>query len=192
MRFMNKAVLVTLLALSSLPAYAGFLTEDADETGVLNPNDNSWRAYISLLDRFPDRLGLTCDAAYLLDKGGDHEQAIRLFKECSKRGNAPSMVYLSYFYEGGRGVPVDMVEATRWMKKAAETGYGLAEYHYGMALLQGLGVERNDTEGRAWIVKAAEQKDKDAIALVRSGFSANQLASFQPEKCMPVEGRQHW
>lgn len=177
MRILSSALLCALLSLSALSAQAQFVVEDADETGVLNPTDFSWRAYISLLDRFPERIGITCDGAYLLDKGGNHEQALALFKECSKRGNAPSMVYLSYFYEEGRGIPVDMVEATRWMKKAAESGYGLAQYHYGMALLQGRGVEQNEEEGRAWIAKAALQDDKDAVALVQCGFHKDQIAS---------------
>lgn len=172
MKSIKYAVFAALLTLSSVSAQAQLIEENADEAGVLNPSDYSWRSYISQLDLFPDRIGMTCDAAYLLDKGGNHLQALALFKECAKRGNAPSMVYLSYFYEEGRGIPVDLAEATRWLKKAAETGYGLAQYHYGMALLQGRGVEKNEEEGRIWIAKAAQQDDKDAIALVKCGFKS--------------------
>ena len=170
MKSVKYAIFAALLALSSVPAQAQLVEENADETGVLNPSDYSWRAFISLLDLFPERIGMTCDSAYLLDKGGNHQQALALFKECARRGNAPSMVYLSYFYEDGRGIPVDLAESTRWMKIAAETGYGLAQYHYGMALLLGRGVAKNEEEGRIWIAKAAQQEDKDAVALVKCGF----------------------
>ena len=177
MRILCSAVFALFLGLSSTVAQAQLVTEDADENGVLNPADFSWRAYMAQLDRFPDRVGMTCDAAYLLDKTGDHLGALAFFKECVKRGNAPSMVYLSYFYEAGRGVPVDLAEANRLMKMAADSGYGLAQYHYGMALLLGLGLDKNEAEGRALIVKAAQQGDRDAIALVKSGFKMDQLAS---------------
>ena len=162
-----------LAALSSQSAWAQFAIEEGDETGTLNPTDFSWRAYMDRLDRFPDRIGLICDSAYYLDKTGDHQAGFAFFQECAKRGNPPSMIYLSTFYDEGKGTAVDHAEATKWLKRAAETGYSLAQYHYGMALLRGQGVTQNVPEGRAWITKAADQQDRDAMALVKSGFKVD-------------------
>lgn len=167
-------IAIFFLALCGRSALAQLAVEEADETGVLNPTDFSWRAYMDRLDRFPDRIGLICDSAYYLDKTGDHQAGFAFFQECAKRGNPPSMIYLSTFYDEGKGTAVDHAEATKWLKRAAETGYGLAQYHYGIALLRGQGVDQNVREGRLWITKAADQQDQDAIALVKSGFKLDE------------------
>ncbi|HEY0833191.1 MAG TPA: tetratricopeptide repeat protein [Azospirillum sp.] len=159
-----------ILALASSPCRAQFAEEDADDNGALMPADFSWRYYIDHMNRFPERVGITCVNAYWLDKTGDHVTALRFFQECARRGNPPSMIYLSTFYEYGRGVPVDLAEAARWLRRAADTGYAVGQLHYGMALMRGRGVPRDVEAGKAWIARAAAQNDADAIAFIRSGY----------------------
>lgn len=159
-----------LVAFAGTPCRAQLAQEDADEIGVLNPADFSWRYYIDQMNRFPDRIGIICVNAYWLDKTGDHAGSLRFFKECAGRGNPPSMIYLSTFYEYGNGTSRDLAEATRWLRRAADAGYALGEFHYGVALLRGRGVPRDVENGKAWIGKAAAQKDRDAIAFIRSGY----------------------
>lgn len=158
------AAVFLLATMSTAPCSAQLAQEDADADGVLDPVDFSFRYYIDHMNRFPDRVGIICVNAYWLDKTGDHEAALAFFNECAKRGNPPSMIYLSNMYELGHGVPVDLSKSTGWLKRAAETGYAVGQYHYGMALLQGKGVGRDVNAGKAWLRKAAAQGDDDARA----------------------------
>lgn len=169
MRFI-KATSFGLLLLASFPAQAEFGVEQADEVGVTNPSDFSWRTYHEAMIRFPDRLGIICRNAYELHKMGNHDDALAFFTECAERGNPPSMINLAAIYDLGLGVPKDAAQSTLWLKRAAEKNYSAAQYDYGLALLRGHGVPRDETLGREWIGKAAAQGDKDALALVKSGF----------------------
>jgi hypothetical protein len=173
---MTKIPAILFLCLLPLvwsgPAHAQFAVEEnSDEIGTLNPVDYSWRHYLEQLRLFPDRIGFTCDAAYLLDKGGNHDDAIMFFTECSKRGNAPSMIYLAYLYEQDLpGHPAQLETAAYWQKKAAETGYSLGQFHWGVALLLGRGVEQDIEAGKAWIDKAAQSGQRPAKEVIAAGY----------------------
>ena len=154
------------------PLHAEFGAENADDAGVTNPSDFSWRAYREAMDRFPDRIGIICHNAYELNKAGDDKDAFMFFKECAERGNPPAMINLAQLYDMGSGVPADAALSTAWLRRAAETGYSAAQYDYGLALLRGHGVARDESLARIWIEKAAAQGDKDAQALMRARFAA--------------------
>lgn len=166
-----------LCAFVASPSLAQFAEENADEYGVLNPADFSWRHYLEQMDRFPERIGIICYNAYLLDKTGESAAALKFFKECARRGNPPSMIALATLYETGHGTRRDLREAARWLRRAAETGYAPGQYHYGVALLLGQGVPRDVASGKAWIAKAAAQNDASALRLMRSGFDPALLDS---------------
>jgi len=169
MRFI-KTMTFGLLLLASFPAQAEFGVEQADEVGVTNPSDFSWRTYQEAMIQFPDRLGIICRNAYELHKMGDHADALTFFTECAERGNPPSMINLAVIYDLGLGVPPDAAQSTLWLKRAAEKNYSAAQYDYGLALLRGHGVPRDEAQGREWIGKAAAQGDQDALALAKAGF----------------------
>jgi hypothetical protein len=123
------------------------------------------------MNLFPDRIGFICDAAYLLDKGGNHDDAILFFTECSKRGNAPSMIYLASLYEQNLpGHPAQLDKAAYWQQKAAESGYSLGKFHWGVALLLGKGVEQDIDAGKDWINQAAQAGQKPAKEMVAAGY----------------------
>jgi TPR repeat protein len=162
---------VALLALAlSCNCRAQLAVEEVDGDGILNPSDFSWRYYVEEMNRFPDRLGIICVNGYELDKTGDHVGALAFLKECARRGNAQSMVYLAVMIETGHGSPVDPREAANWLRRSAETGYALGQYHYGVTLLLGRGVERNLTAAHLWLAKAAAQGESDAAALIASDY----------------------
>ena len=74
---------------AAIPAQAEFGKEDASsDAGVTNSSDSSWRAYREEMARFPERLGIICYNAYILNKTPDHQEAMAFFKECADRGNA--------------------------------------------------------------------------------------------------------
>ena len=158
------------------PCRAQFAVEDADENGVVNPADFSWRYYLDKMNRSPDQIGIICVNAYWLDKTGDHASSRRFFEECARRGNAPAMIYLSTLHEQGLGTPRNVPEATAWLRRAAETGYALGQFHYGVALLSGRGVTRDEEAAMAWIGKAAAQGNVDALVILHSGYGMPSLA----------------
>lgn len=62
----------------------------------------------------------------------------------------------------GDGVAKDYSAAARFYRKAAEAGYGPAQYDLAYLYENGLGVERNFKEAAAWYRKAADQGDAEA------------------------------
>ncbi|WP_193217547.1 MULTISPECIES: tetratricopeptide repeat protein [Roseobacteraceae] len=130
----------------------------ADNLGTLNPEEgglNSLEANIAL---HPDRIGMLCWIAYEIQKGGGKESkpAAEVMTTCAKNGNAPSMIMLAHAYENGLGVEKDLTQATYWLHEAAQTGYSLAEYHYGMALFTGSGTTKDHAAARLWLKRAVE------------------------------------
>lgn len=169
--FRRMLILAALVSLWTQAAQAQFAQEDATDSGIVNPTDFSWRAFLDQMRQFPDRLGAICGNAYLLDKGGNHDDADLFFRECAARGNVPSMVYLAYLYEQAwPGHPVQLEKSAYWLAKAAESDYPLAKFHWGVALLLGRGVPIDAQAGKSWIIIAAKQGNQAAQDVIDAGF----------------------
>lgn len=166
------ALIFCAIAALTLPARAELGREDSDATGTLNPVDFSYRFYLDAMNHFPDRIGIICGNAYELDKAGERKDSAMFFEECAKRGNAPSMIYLSALYEGGAGAAPNMERSVYWLKKAAESGWSSAQYIYGKALIEGHGMPADVKAGEDWLRKAAAQGDKDAIGFLKAKFGS--------------------
>lgn len=162
--------------------HAQLTVEEVISGGVLNPSDTSWHYYLDQMKRFPERLGLICMNGYELDKTGDHVGGRAFLTECSQRGNAPSMIYLAEILEAGLGsdAGADPEGAIHWLRKAAETGYSVGQFHLGVALLLGRGVAPDRQEAEMWLRMAAAQGDDDARALVRANFDRALAATSRP------------
>ncbi|WP_353393908.1 sel1 repeat family protein [Hydrogenophaga sp. 5NK40-0174] len=120
-------------------------------------SDLSYTAWVDSNKRFK------CLYGYAADKTGDHEAAIRIFEDCIDRWeDVYSMIWLAQILENGQGGPNGVERATALMKRGAAhpdtSGYAtLARYHYGMALLSGHGVEKDETGARRWLERAARE-----------------------------------
>jgi TPR repeat protein len=82
------------------------------------------------------------------------------------------MIWLANMYDTGEGVPKDPAKATALIKQGAlsddEAGYSrLARFHYGVALYEGHGVERNPAEAVLWLQRAAGEGIADAAEYLR-------------------------
>ena len=53
-------------------------------------------------------------------------------------------------YDGGQGVPEDDVEAVKWLRLAAEQGYGGAQYNLGNMYYSGRGVPKDNVYAYMW------------------------------------------
>jgi TPR repeat protein len=76
------------------------------------------------------------------------------------------MASAQHFYGGclrdGVGVKVDLEDAVRYLKLAADQGHPGGLLAYGMALIKGRGVERNVEEGIRCLGLAAKEGDLEA------------------------------
>lgn len=155
--------LLWVLVVVSMGTKAQLAVEEADDYGVLNAVDYSWRYYEEQIDRFPERVGIICYNAYLLDKSGLHKEGEHFLIHCAERGSTSAMIYLALLYEQGVLGGVDLERSVYWIAQAAKLGNPIAQYHYGVALLRGKGVKRNRQQGIAWISKSAKQGEIEAI-----------------------------
>ena len=60
-------------------------------------------------------------------------------------------------YATGRGVPQNLVEAEKWIKKAAELGLPEAQYNLGIIYFNGQGVPQNNAEAMKRFRKSSDQ-----------------------------------
>lgn len=172
MSVFKNGIFIFTLTLYACLAHAQFADEDVSESGVTNPSDFSWRYYEEALNRFPERVGITCYNAYILDKTGSYtEETLMFLKACADHGNVAVMIYIASLYENDNRIPLDYKESAKWLKRAAEThdeaGYSnLAAYHYAVALLKGLGVTRNAAEACRYLEQAKHGEIEEAEPLM--------------------------
>ncbi len=165
---MKVLVFGMILAVLSSKAVAQFAQEQVDEAGgVLNPSDFSWRYYIAQMNRFPERIGIICYNAYIVEKAGLHQDGFQFFNECAKRGSSSAMIQMSLYYDQGfyhQGLQTEPNPrvSTLWLRRAAQAGHPWAQLHYGRRLIDGHGVDQNKALGQEWIGKAAGQNQNIA------------------------------
>jgi len=149
-----KRYLVRTFSLAIL-AIGGAQAQQASELG--------YEAWIDSDNR------MKCMYGYFADKTGDHAAAVRIFEDCIERwDDVYSMIWLAQIHETGVGLPRNIEKATALMKRGANTndaaGYSsLARYHYGVALMEGYGVQRDREQGMMWLERAADEQVQDAI-----------------------------
>lgn len=158
-----KLVLASLILLMPLClAWA----EDLKAAGELNPEEGGISQLTQTLAAHPDRAGFACWVVYEAQKGGLHGDAMSALRTCAASGNEPSMILMAHAYENGLGVEKSDVLATYWVRQAALRFYPTGQYHYGVALLEGRGTERDEAQGRFWLERAALGGDKDAAKML--------------------------
>ncbi len=66
-----------------------------------------------------------------------------------------------------------MAASTEWYRLAAEQGVRTAQFRYGLALMNGSGVEKDEVIAESWLRRAAMQGDPDAAATVGQLYARN-------------------
>ena len=141
----------------------------ADEEGITNPEELTVQHYAKYHD-FKNGEPILCTLGWLAVKFSFHDEGARIFKQCADMGNQASMVWMSQLHDNGWGVVKDTGLAVDWERKAAETGYSIGEYNYGLSILRGRTQIRDMEIGKRWVQRAAEQGDDSAQTLIDSGF----------------------
>lgn len=138
-----------LLCALALPA-------TADEFGTTNPVEMGHSRVLQ--DMAEGRTSMAgCAAGYLMTKSGRHDEARAIFEPCAADGYSQAMTWMSYMEQngfGGRGFDPDA--AAEWDRRAAEAGDPNGMFNYGVDLMRGFGVARDEAAGRALIDRAAE------------------------------------
>lgn len=113
---------------------------------------------------------VVCSQGYLMTKKGSHEEARKIFENCAKAGYTGTMTWMSYMEQNGFGAPEDATASAQWDEKAAALGDPIGEFNYGLNLLRGYGIEKNEELGRTFVDRAAERGVKAAKQLQDSGY----------------------
>jgi uncharacterized protein len=167
-----------LIALASFALLVAVSVASAEKSeivtndGVLNPEELTPNYFANRYD-FKDSTSTACIYGYWATKAGDHENGKKIFDKCAAADIEAAMIWLSYMYENGYAVEKDFETATEWSKKAADMGYKVGEYNYGLSLLRGHGVARDEAAGRQWIGKSARQGFAAAKELIDSGYDTD-------------------
>jgi TPR repeat protein len=109
------------------------------------------------------------DAAYTAFQDGDYSAALRLADPLAARGDARAQSVLGLIYYRGRGVPVDLNEAVKWFRRAADQRDAAAQFYLGVIYSEGHGVPQDYAEAAKWYRLAANQGD--ALAQYNLGLA---------------------
>ena len=174
-------ILLGAFALAAAPARALETQEDAD--GTLNAQKLTLEYFARKADA-PVFDPLLCFHGYVFAKMGDHSRATRIFERCAAEGVMAALPWMAWEEENGYLNGSNPEKAAEWGRMAAEAGYSIGQFNYGLDLLRGRGVPRDVIRGRALVDRAAAQGDTSAQGLARQGYD--------PETVTPEADRQRY
>jgi hypothetical protein len=102
--------------------------------------------------------------------GGDYATAFSEWIGLARADDATAQVAIAGMFRFGEGRRVDLVEAARWYRRAADLGEPIAQLNLGEMYLLGIGVPRDAVRAHLWLSLATRQgrawaRDKrDALA----------------------------
>ncbi len=166
---------ILAVALSTMLLIAGpALAQDAreqvvDEEGITNPEELTIQHFAKYHD-FKQGDPIMCTVGWLAIKLAYYDEGAKIFKQCAEMGNEASMIWMAQLYDNGLGVVKDPKIAVEWERKAAELGYSIGEYNYGLSILRGRTEIQDMAVGKNWVKRAADQGDNSARTLIESDF----------------------
>lgn len=126
--------------------------------------------YISFYEANPNH-PLRCAVGQAAQMNGDHRTALKIWRECAERGNVIATISLAMYLELGIGTKANPSEARDLYRQAAslEDSHpysALGKYHYGVAILNGIGAAPDAQTARVWLQKSADLGEPSAAALL--------------------------
>ncbi|MDQ2089706.1 sel1 repeat family protein [Marimonas arenosa] len=143
----RTALFATLLA-------TPVLAEDLSQYGTTNPDEMTLSLEIERAKRGETGM-MTCAMGYMITKKGDHGDARSVFETCAKAGYTGAMTWMSQLDNNGLGGDYNPDAAADWDRRAAEAGDPVGKFNYGISLLRGHGVARDEALGRSLVDEAA-------------------------------------
>ncbi len=127
----------------------------SDEFGTLNPDEMTWKRFLERAEEGESDMVL-CATGYMLTKSGKHEAARTLFLNCAQAGYTGAMTWMSQLDNNGLGGEYNPDAAAEWDRRAAELGDPVGKFNFGLDLLRGHGVARDEELGRRLVDEAAD------------------------------------
>lgn len=169
MRLAKSAAMVAAVLMPVTAWAASDPVVEEDEFGSLNGEELSLDLMLRKLER-GEFDPMACMYGYWATKSGNHVAARKIFMACADRGVVAAMPWMSNLEENGLGGPENPQGAAAWDKRAADMGYSIGQLNYGLDLLRGHGVARDETKARQLIDRAAAQGDSAAKQLIENGY----------------------
>ncbi|GFE64219.1 tetratricopeptide repeat protein [Litoreibacter roseus] len=157
---MRAALFTALICALPLGAFGQVTVED--EGGTLNPDEMTWQSILGRAENGETGM-VICSTGYALTKSGDHDAARTLFENCARDGYTGAMTWMSQLDNNGLGGDYDPDAAANWDRRAAELGDPVGKFNYGIDLMRGHGVARDEVLGRQYVDEAAA----DGLAVAR-------------------------
>lgn len=145
-----------------------------DEYGTLNPHDTGFGRVMSNIENGITDM-TTCASGYHITKAGRHAPARKLFEACANAGYTGAMTWMSQLDNNGLAGEYDPDAAAEWDKRAADAGDPVGKFNYGIDLMRGHGVARDEALGRAYVDEAASEGLKIARRLQSAGYDLDEI-----------------
>lgn len=158
------------LCFLALPAVA----DDLGAYGALNPDEMTWQSQIDKIQRGETSMTL-CASGYFMTKSGDHASARAIFEACARDGYTGAMTWMSQLENNGLGGEYNPDAAAEWDRRAAQAGDPVGKFNYGLDLMRGHGVARDDALGRQYVDRAARDGLAVALRLQRAGYDLDEV-----------------
>ena len=109
-------------------------------------------------------------------------QIVEEGRAAAEKGDAKAQFNLGNYYEYGKGVTKDAVEAVKWYRKAAEQGHAKAQCDLGIYYAKGDGVSKDVVQAYKWFNLSAAAGTADAAKcreLLAKKMSPEQIAEAE-------------
>lgn len=106
------------------------------------------------------------DKAQELLVEGKSKEAFVLMLPLAEEGDIEAQIMLGNYYQINEK---NIKKSREWLRKAAASGNSYAQLHMGLSYI-GKGDPRQDTEGIKWLLKSANQNNKDAAEFLSIGY----------------------
>ena len=147
-----------------------------EEFGTLNPDEMTWQSFLERAEQGESDMVL-CATGYMLTKSGKHEAARTLFLNCAQDGYTGAMTWMSQLDNNGLGGEYNPDAAAEWDRRAVELGDPVGKFNFGLNLIRGHGVARDEEWGRRLVDEAADY----GLAIARR----LQAADYDPNAVTP-------
>lgn len=171
---MRLAAALIVLAITATDGSAQAPPKVEDDHGILNPDDTG-RAMLVRKIEMGVIDSVTCSLGVNTSKYDDHRLARRLATLCADSGHTKAMTWMSHFEANGIGGEVDLVAAAKWDKRAADAGDPVGMYNYGLSLMRGMGVAKDQERGQQFIDQAAAKSLDIARHLQEMGYDLDEI-----------------
>lgn len=165
----HALILAALLAASPVLA-----EEHPNAHGTLNPDEMTWQSNVDKARKGKIDM-MVCASGYLMTKSGDHASARAIFEACAAAGYTGAMTWMSQLDNNGLGGDYDPDAAAEWDRRAAEAGDPVGKFNYGLDLMRGHGVAKDEALGRQYVDTAAAEGLDVAKRLQGAGYDLDEV-----------------